>query len=291
MAEQKFFAGISGVDLPVDSYDLGFGVTLTRAYAHLMSPHIMAFARAEAGKAHSPPWRAAKGGLSYDVTVQLSIASIADLPGRLSAEDTAWWIAALLRIVGHPYLAVPVLSDQPFSDAATARNEPDLRPFETVPRILRAGEDGPTTIADENLDWTKRKWSTGAEMLQRNPIFLSAIRAFDFCTLEGKRSLSLLSVWAGLEQLFSPSPGESRFRVSSNIAAYLEPPGEQRLALFKRILKLYDSRSKAAHTSSEIAVGPLVESFVIMRNVLVKIIDEESIPTQEVLERRLFCAN
>lgn len=251
----------------------------------------MAFARAEAVSAHPPPWRAAKGGLSYDVTVQLSIASIADLPGRLSAEDTAWWIAALLRIVGHPYLAVPVLSDQPFSDAAAARNEPDLRPFETVPRILRVGEGGSTTIADENLDWTKRKWPTGAEMLQRNPIFLSAIRAFDCCTLEGKRSLSLLSVWASLEQLFSPSPGESRFRVSSNIAAYLEPPGEQRLALFKRILKLYDSRSKAAHTSSEIAIGRLVESFVIMRNVLVKIIDEESIPTQEVLERRLFCAN
>jgi hypothetical protein len=33
-----------------------------------------------------------------------------------------------------------------------------------------------------------------------------------------------------------------------------------------------------------------VQSFVIMRNSLVKMIHEEAIPTQETLEKKLFCA-
>jgi hypothetical protein len=255
-----------------------------------MAPHMMAFARAEPGKPHPPPWRAAKGGVAYDITVELAIPNDASLPGGLNAKDTAWWIAALLRIAGYPYLAVPVLSNQPFSEASTRQDEPDLRPFEIVPRILRAGGEEIRRLEVGDLDWAKKKWQAGAKLLQRNPAFFSAVRAFDFCTLEGKRSLSLLSVWTGLEQLFSPSPGELRFRVSSYIAAYLEPPGEKRLALFKEVLKLYDARSKAAHTSSDIENAPLVQSFVIMRNSLVKMIHEEAIPTQETLEKKLFCA-
>jgi hypothetical protein len=54
------------------------------------------------------------------------------------------------------------------------------------------------------------------------------------------------------------------------------------------VLKLYDARSKAAHTSSDIEDAPLVQSFVIMRNALVKMIDEEAIPTQETFEKKLF---
>jgi hypothetical protein len=34
-----------------------------------------------------------------------------------------------------------------------------------------------------------------------------------------------------------------------------------------------------------------MQSFVIMRNALVKMIDEQSVPTQDVLEKKLFCAN
>jgi Apea-like HEPN len=289
MTEQHHYAGLSEVELPIDSYDLGLGLRLRKTYAHLMAPHLMAFARAEPGQPHPPPWRTAKGGFSYDVTVELTIPLDTSFPGGLSARDMAWWIAALLRIAGYPYLAVPILSNQPFSEISIRQDAPDLQPFEIVPRILRAGGDEVRMLDEGDLDWLKNKWQAGAKMLQRSPAFFSAVRAFDFCTLEGKRSLSLLSVWTGLEQLFSPSPGELRFRVSSNIAAYLEPPGERRLALFKEVLKLYDARSRAAHTSSDIENAPLVQSFVIMRNALMKMIDEEAIPTQQVFEQKLFC--
>ena len=289
MSSDYSYAGLSNVELGPERYDLGCGIYFSRTYAHLMAPHLMAFARPHKGEIHPPPWRAAKGGFIFDITVQLAIPTKSKLPGSLSVEDTAWWIATMLRITRHPYLAVPVFSDQAFSKIAESGREPNLRPFEIIDRILRPGEAAIQILEEADLEWTKSKWARGAELLSRSSSLFSAVRAFDACTLEGKRPLSLLSVWGGLEQLFSPSPGELRYRVSSNIASYLEPPGEKRLSLFKEIMRLYDARSKAAHTASDTDVGPLIQSFVIMRNALVKIIDEGSIPTQDDLERRLFC--
>ena len=65
--------GISGSTLPVEQFDLGHGVGLHRTYAHFMSPCLMAFAPAQEGKFHPGPWRAAKGGFSFDITIELRI--------------------------------------------------------------------------------------------------------------------------------------------------------------------------------------------------------------------------
>jgi hypothetical protein len=204
MTERHYYAGFSEVELPVDTYNFGLGVSLRKTYAHFMALiwwRLRALNQANPIPRHGAPQK----GVSYDITVELAIPTDTSLPGGLSAKDTVWWIAALLRIAGYPYLAVPVLSNQPFSEASTRQDEPDLRPFEIVRRILRAGGEEIGRLESKELDWVKKKWQAGAEMLQRHPAFFSAIRAFDFCTIEGKRSPSLLSVWTGLEQLFSPS--------------------------------------------------------------------------------------
>ncbi len=98
----------------------------------------------------------------------------------------------------------------------------------------------------------------------------------------------MLAPWGGLEQLFAPSAGELRFRVAALLASYLQEPGASRLELYKQVLKLYNERSVAAHTAQEVETGPLVETYVIMRNALVRMIDEGSVPTQSDLESRLF---
>jgi hypothetical protein len=126
--------------------------------------------------------------------------------------------------------------------------------------------------------------------MQRNPQLRAAFDAFDMCTIQGRTSSSLLAVWGGLEQLFSPSPGELRFRVSSYIAAYLEPPGPNRLTLYKSMLDLYNKRSRAAHSAEETDRGALVQSYIVLRNALVKIIESNAVPTQGGLEALLFCA-
>ena len=79
--------------------------------------------------------------------------------------------------------------------------------------------------------------------------------------------------------------------MSAHIAAYLEPVGAKRLELFKTVAKLYNARSKAAHTAQDAEIAALVQSFIILRNALVRMIDEGVVPTQADLEKRLFCGN
>jgi hypothetical protein len=98
----------------------------------------------------------------------------------------------------------------------------------------------------------------------------------------------MLALWGGLEQIFAPSAGELRFRVAALLGSYLEDPGPARHELYKQVLEPYNERSIAAHTAQDVDIQPLVRTYVIMRNALVRMIDEGKIPKQSDLESLLF---
>jgi Apea-like HEPN len=137
------------------------------------------------------------------------------------------------------------------------------------------------------LIWVKEKWLPSGELL-KNQNFYAALKSFDFATLHGRTSGSLLALWGALETLFSPARSELRFRVASLLSSYLEPSGDKRRDLYKRILGLYDQRSAAAHTAQEPEIGSLVETYVLARNALVRMVDDCRIPSQSDLEGLLF---
>ncbi|MGV6872570.1 hypothetical protein ACUSIJ_07740 [Pseudochelatococcus sp. B33] len=288
-AQPIIYAGLSHVTYDDEPLELGHGIVLRSAYAHLFAANMMAFAKATDGNPHSLPWRAARGGFSYDVEVELAVPARQRLPGGLSGEDIVWLIAALLRLAKYAYLMVPVISDVPFDSAATSKQEPLLRPFEIEPRILCAGEKELSRLKIEDLSWVKSVWPRTAELLRTCSPLNMALRAADACTVRGRPASALLTVWGALEELFAPSRAELRFRVSAHIAAYLEAAGPKRLELFKTVADLYNARSKAAHSAQDAEVAALVQSFVILRNALIRMIDEGIVPTQIDLEKRLFC--
>ena len=288
--EQYLYGGISGVELSVDSFDLGHGVTLKKTYVYMFAPWIMSFAPA-GPKGLAKPVKGAEGGFAFEVLIELRVPREPVLGTNIDARETIWWIAALLRILGYPYLTVPLTSDQPFDVAAKPDAKPTLEPFETSHRILVPIEKSHRRITHDVLEYAQGKWLDLGRMLQSNKGFYSVVKAFDYATVRYKTSSSLIALWGAIEQLFSPSPGELRYRVASLLASYLEPPGEARLKLYERIKKLYDERSTAAHTARDVGVGPVVETYVLLRNVLVQIIDENRVPTQQDLEERLFGAD
>lgn len=279
------YAGISGVHLGVESFDLGEGVSLARTYAHLISPFIVAFAPPPGPKEpHPAPWSKAEGGRGIDVHVQLSVPADHSLGGRADATDAVWWLAALLRIAQAPNLSVPILSSHPFADVPGTKEEVRLRSIEVTPRILRRAAGEITTIDGETLEWVRGRWGPAGRLLHSHGAFGSAFRAFDAATVAGKTSSSLLTLWGALEQLF----GFGRYRVASAIAAYLEPPGQERLATYRHVLKLYDARSAAAHTARDAEMEPLIATYGLMRDALVRMVDEGRVPTQADLEELLF---
>ena len=75
-----------------------------------------------------------------------------------------------------------------------------------------------------------------------------------------------------------------KLRVSALIASYLEPPGEERYTLQRRVAKLYDKRSSAAQD--------ILDTFKVLRSVITSIIENRHVPTKEELEKGLFgCAS
>ncbi|MGE8676663.1 MAG: hypothetical protein ACN6PB_26750, partial [Achromobacter kerstersii] len=64
--------------------------------------------------------------------------------------------------------------------------------------------------------------------------------------------------------------------------------GKTRSALQKQAAKLYDKRSAAAHGSSKHEPQDLVDSFYLLRDVLIRIINAGNVPTRQELEVRLF---
>jgi hypothetical protein len=283
------YAGISGVTLEPETFDLGEGVVLSQTYAHLMSPCIMAFARPGPQGHHPAPWKPAKGGFSFDIQIELKVPSSTCLSDSFTAKDTIWWIAALLRVLQWPYLTVPVLSDHQFQLIPSIDYEPTLEPFETEHRLFQAADPETKAIGIKALMYVKEKWFPVGNLLAQNNKFYTAIKAFDSATVSGRSSASMLALWGAIEQLFSPTRAELRFRVASLLASYLEREGEKRFELYKKVLKLYDVRSVAAHTAQEVDADSIVHTYVLMRNALAQMIDELTVPTQDDLERLLFC--
>jgi hypothetical protein len=284
------YGGISGIRLAVESFALGEGIELRQIYCYLFSANMMAFERPGTKGFHPPPWKAAKGGFGYNIEVEIRAPSQTSLGESFDAKETIWWIAALLRLARFPYLSVPVISTSSFRDIPNSNEEPTLTPFETEGRFFVPSKDADCVLDDNQLAWVAAKWRSAGHLLNNNPKFYSALKAFDSATVRGRGSASMLALWGGLEQLFAPSTGELRFRVAALLASYLEKPGTSRMELYKSILKLYNERSIAAHTAQDVETAPLVATYVIMRNALVRMIDEANVPTQPDLEALLFCA-
>lgn len=280
------YAGLYGLTLVPDTFDLGRGVAVSRTYAHLMAPFMMAFAPAPPGKHHPAPWKPAKGGIYIDITTELYVPATTSIP-QLDRMNLIWWIVALMRLHMTTSISVPILSSERFSSIPAIQQEPHLWPMEIhTPRIFPEGSDV-RIVSVVELEWLRENWYETAVLLGREDFSL-AVQAIDSSVWNHSPALALVAVWGALERLFSPSTSELRFRVSASIAAYLEPPGRERYAAFRKIKGLYDSRSKAAHGSGDRDLKPYAESYEIARRVLLKMIEARHVPNKEELEANLF---
>jgi hypothetical protein len=286
---KKLFAGLSGVELDVDAFDLGSGVVIRRAQAQVASFSIVSFSPDGLKGVMDSVWQQpSQGGLSFDIKVELQVPDRPLIDETISSRETIWWIVALLRLFRYPFASIPMISNHPYYEASDAALKPSIELVEIEPRVLKADSAEASTITKEILIWVRDNWQESGKLLTTNAEFSAAMKAFDYATVRGRQSSAMLAVWAALEQIFSPSPGELRFRVSAFMASYLEEPGEKRSAKFKEIMALYKERSTAAHTTRAIEPKSLLGSYVLLRNVLTKIISAGKVPNQDELEGLLF---
>jgi hypothetical protein len=143
-------------------------------------------------------------------------------------------------------------------------------------------------VTSEHLEWIRQHWVDAGHMMQENSQFGLTMAAFDNCSFGRNPELALLQLWGALEALFSPGRDELRFRISANIATFLEPPGTERYSLQKKVAKLYNSRSAAAHGRAKNVEDALIATYAVTRRVLLTSIEQNHVPSLKELESKLF---
>lgn len=282
-------AGLSGIELEEEDFDLGEGIRLRRTYAHQFAPFMLAFAKPNPGKPHPGSWKAVRGGLAFDITAELYIP--AALESKYGSKvGLARLLLFLLRLGVNPAISLPIFANASFNSLAKMDDaEVLLQPFEIELRHFPLGVVGGQVVAPAVI-WVKERWPIAHKLRNSHAEFELAVDALDRGQFVQQHALTLVSLWAALEALFSPSTSELSFRVSALISAYLEEPGTARLVRQKAIAKLYSKRSAAAHGKPIHDQQNLLDSFNLLKEVLTKMLDDGKVPSKEQLEASLFGA-
>lgn len=281
---------LTSVKVGDEPFELGHGITLSRSYAHVMSHTMLAMKRPEKPNQHHPgPWAATGDGFGFDSDAVLHIPDTYKRKG-MEAADVAMQLTALLRLWVDPRIRLTLMSTEHPCEITAPKNGPRLHVANTVEVHPWYFQLVPATERDtmEDLKWVKEHWESALDLIQGSAAFSLGLEAIANAQRIHSPALGIVSVWAALEALFTASTTELRFRVSAMIAAYLHPPGPNRLSQHKRVLKLYDARSAAAHGAPKHTCDDLLASLELLRTVLIRMVYEKKVPTKEDLESLLF---
>lgn len=284
------FAGVSGVELEsLVKYELGHGIFLGPTYAHIFASFMMAFAPpSKKGEAHPGPWKPASGGLAYDIKVELAIPTDLECGDKFGHYQALWLFAALLRLKVAPIVTVPVISTVAFSDARTEPPDAHFFSMEVFPGLVSKSNDSVIYATASDIAWLQKHWPIAKNLMESSHGFARAFKSYDGAHFSRVAADAIIILWGALEQLFSKKDQELSFRASATIAAYLEPPGEERENLFKKIRKLYEQRSKVAHGTELKEQDACVDTFELVGRCLIAMIENSKVPNVSDLERNIF---
>jgi hypothetical protein len=273
------FAGIAGLELPAETYELAPGLILNRTYAHVILSATMAFARPKNPRTHHPgPWASLAGG-GIDITAELSLAPDAP-PFGFRRPDVLWFVTALLRLrSGGPILAL-VLADRAFHTVPSDTEAANLIPIELQPEQLKLAPQKPLTIAD--LDWIQDNL-LGASRLMRDSTFNRVVQTLDSVVRVTNPGSAILIAWAAIEALLRPGRNQITERVCKALAAYLYQPGSERDRAYPKIVASYEARGGAVHAGDAPEAEQLQYAFSLARAAVSRAIEQKALPEVDAL--------
>lgn len=273
----SLYGGISGIGLAVPEFQLAPGLIVRDTYAHVMAPYLMAFGKPpKPGTPHPAPWKAARGGLGFDVTIEVALAQ-GVRPTSLDRLNTLWWVLSLLRLSSGAAIRMPVVSNIAFAAIPSSAVEPTLWTLEMPPHQLRAVENPPAEIALEHLEWVKDVFIPGAALLADGN-FNRAFQTLDSAIWAHSPGSAILMAWAAIETLFRPGRRNITKTLSSSVAAFLYPPSPERERAYQRVEALYEARGNTAHDAQIPQAAQLFGSFDIARRSLAKSLQRQAMP-------------
>jgi hypothetical protein len=140
-------------------------------------------------------------------------------------------------------------------------------------------------ISKDDLRWTVTNLNRSVLQLDRDERLLVAFQSITAERFAHSPSMSLLTLWSGMEALFAIDR-EQTFRLSLMAAYYLENENAPREKLFEQMRDAYKVRSAVTHGRKK-DKGAMVESidFVasVLRRCLLRAFETQQLPTTKGL--------
>ncbi|MFY1637245.1 hypothetical protein ACN27F_28915 [Solwaraspora sp. WMMB335] len=203
-----------------------------------------------------------------------------------------WTSSALLRLASDGFFVMCELADRSW-DIIDGVENPALTHV-PMPGRWPPGWWPPanTMLSPEAWAWVVRSIEPALEM-RVNRTFHFAFEAFWGSFDESDPRMAASKVWAGIESIFGIQ-SELRFRLALYAASVLEPSGEARVSLYRRLLKLYDQRSKVVHggaIEADVLTRHVVASQDVLRRLLRDALEVKHIRTPREIEELLLGAS
>ncbi|EPU2898340.1 hypothetical protein ACVU7V_004360, partial [Vibrio vulnificus] len=209
-------------------------------------------------------------------------------PEGAEAYDYVKTIVSLLRLGLSPQLHCFLISSVSFaSKSEFNNNESEVSLWETNRVLVLKGAND--ELSQNTFGWIAKNLERCVELIYKHCELKLAVSSLDEVHFQQSLPMSLVLLWGALEAIFTKDKAELRFRVSVMIASYLESDdGDKAYLLYKKVAKLYNERSKAAHGNNSVKQDTLLQTYELLYKAVEKIFEQNSVPTKESLERSLL---
>jgi hypothetical protein len=227
----------------------------------------------------------ALGRYSASIRYELGVERTTERPDP-DCFTLAWRVVSALRVRSLAEVLIPAASDVPWAAVAAAR-PCTVRVLEDMPgtRVLAP----PVAVSAEHVSWVCGNYKAYSALLLK-PAFRVAAEALTLHQFQASERMMAAHLWAGIEALFNIQ-AELRFRLAAVIASLLEPRGDARRDLYRRVQRLYDVRSKAVHgakLSEDMLEKHILEVRSLLSRLLCLCVERTALFSTDDLEAALF---
>lgn len=282
--QHSLFGGVSNAKIEHDYIEIVPGLALQSTYAHVMSPYMMAFSKpANPGEHHPAPWKAVKGGPSFDVSLQIFLEENFR-PTNFNRINTIWWLFALLRLHHSSGVRIPVISNQSFHAVTENNSEPTFWPMEIDNKLIAFDGLKHETIVDNNtISWLRQHFVSTARLME-NSGFNLAFRALSSSHRASSIGEAMLLIWSAIEALFRPGSNKITHKLSLAVATCIEDDPSDRDKTYQKVRSLYAVRGQISHAAEKPSIEDTISSYKIARKCFLKAMENTSIPDFSNLE-------